>query len=58
MDVSEFDMAAIIMLHLIADLGCLTSSKMRRAFQLRLGSATLSESEDVDPWSGRDMQMR
>jgi hypothetical protein len=56
--VSEFDMAAIIMLHLIADLGCLTSSKMRRAFQLRLGSATLSESEDVDPWSGRDMQMR
>lgn len=44
--------------HLIADLGCISSSKLWRAFQLRLESAALSESEDVDRWSGRDMQMR
>lgn len=55
---SEFDMAAIVILHhLITDLGCLSSSKLRGAFQLRLESAALSESEDVDRWSGRDMQM-
>jgi hypothetical protein len=59
MDVSEFDMAVIVILHhLITDLGCLSSSKLRRAFQLRLESAALSESEDVDRRSGSDMQMR
>jgi len=44
--------------HLIADLGCLSSSKLRRAFQLRLESPALPGSEDVDRWSGGDMQMR
>lgn len=43
-DVSEFDMAAIVILHrLLTDLGCLSSSKLRGAFQLRLESSSLSE---------------